>query len=584
MEDYKIYRYIDECGDAYKEDIELVNGLTFSQRDTIRTIEFYSNSQYLSGNKDGLGREKPFYNICNYRVTVAKTATDLDVKDIKFEPDSLKYAVPTMIYNRELFKYLKEINFSQTLNEYGHTRPKYGGVLVKKTKDGIEIAEWKNIENDPVDVLGGAIVETHYLQPSEVAEKLDSWYNVQDFMKAHTRAHKNKPARMIVKEITGEFPVSFDPDEEDTEENQMRFKTMCFYVGIVNKKKFYLYKEDLKDIRDKYRYSPWEKIPGRGLGRGIVEDGTEAQVWTNDAVIAAKNATDLTTKVVLITDSQKISGNAITGVDSGHIFQVTKGDTMTAVNLGPSKLPEIQNLVELWKQQYDASASTYDANTGEAPTAGTPYSQTALLNQVANSPFEFRREESGIFWNEILNDWMFLELKKRIKKAHYLVSEFDADELKMIDEDIRTFNQNRMKLDKVLEGQVPTIEDEMGMNMAVDKALTTLGSKREIEIPEGYLDIEGKITANITGELKNKSAILQSLDSILKTVVASFNPNTGQYAVLQDPVLSKIFAQIVESAGVPFSSAQLKNTGGGVPSPDLSAISPINGAQPVGQI
>ena len=108
------------------------------------------------------------------------------------------------------------------------------------------------------------------------------------------------------------------------------------------------------------------------------------------------------------------------------------------------------------------------------------------------------------------------------------------------------------------------------------------GTKREIEIPKKFLDVEGKITANITGELKNKSAILQSLDGIFKTVMSTFNPQTGQFAASEDPTLSQIFYQILELSGIPISSSMLKtglksNKTQSSEMPDMSAIK----AQPI---
>ena len=167
--DYKILTHIDDLIESYKEPVSRVSGLLRDPKDIIRTVEFYSNSQYLSGNKDDLGKEKPFYNVCNYRVTTAKVATDLDVKDIKFEPDSLKYRVQSMIINKELYKYFKESNFSETLNEMGYVRPKYGGVLIKKsTNNGklvISVVDWTNVEFDPSDITGGVLIEKFYLPP-----------------------------------------------------------------------------------------------------------------------------------------------------------------------------------------------------------------------------------------------------------------------------------------------------------------------------------------------------------------------------------------------------------------------------------
>lgn len=588
--DYKIFSYLDQIIDAYQEPVSILNGLTFNHKETLRTIEFYSNSQYLSGNKDALGREKPFYNIGNYRVTVAKTATDLDVKDIKYEPDSLEDSIPAMLINHELFKFLKEINFSKTINDMGLTRPKYGGLLVKKYEEGedisIEVVDWKNVDVDPVDIRNGIIIETHYLLPSQLAAKKGYWENVPEVLKEFAKMNKNKPGRIEIKEISGEMPVSFykqceDDKYKETEDDKGVFKRCCFYIACLKNKKYLLHYEYEK--KSKYKYLEWEYVPGRGLGRGIIEDGFEAQTWTNDAMISAKNVMDLTSKVLIQTTSKKVanSGNVVTGVNIGHIFELEPNASMSAINLGPSKFPEIQNMVDMWNTQYDRSSSTYNANTGESPTAGTPYSQTALLNQVANSPFEFQREVWGIFLNEILNDWVLPVLKKRILKKHYLVSEFGDDDLKIIDDSIRAIQGNTYEDEMLMKGFVPSPLDMQAIDESVTQALHGQGKKREIEIPEGYLDIDGKITANITGELKNKAATLQSLDSIFKTVISTYNPNTGEYAALKDPILSKIFGQIIEISGVQLSSAQLMSTPNkpsqmsqSQPTADVSAIQP----------
>jgi hypothetical protein len=494
--DYKILKHIDDIESSHLEPIQLIDGLYRNPKEIIRTIEFYTNDKYLSGNQDALGREKPFFQICNFRVTVAKTATDIDVKDIRYEPDSLDDSDAAMLINHELYKYLKESNFSETLNDMGKTRPKYGGLLIKKYDDGegmeIEVVDWKNVSFNPSNISDGIIIETHYMQPSELAEKADVWENVKEVLKAHAKANKNKPASIEVKEVTGEFDETFDPEIEDIDANEIKFKSMCFYIAIVNKKKFFLYKEDLKEDEDKYKYLAWEKI-GEGLGRGVVEDGFEAQWATNDTMLSIKNAMELSGKVILATDSQKVSGNAITGVDNGHIFQLEAGRSITSLNLQASALPQFQNVIELWRQQYDNSVSVHDANTGEAPTAGTPYSQTALLNQVANSPFEYQREVWGIFLNEVLNDWIFPYLIKKIKKPHYLVSEFSRDELERIDKVIRAKNMKQMVKDSLLAGTVPSEDsmNEMGQN--ITDALGALKNKRQGKIPEGFLDIKGRI-------------------------------------------------------------------------------------------
>jgi hypothetical protein len=551
----KLFTYLDDLEAVNKEPMNRLEGLSRSPKDIIRTIEFYSNDKYLSGDLDALGREKPFYNVGNYRVTIAKTATDLDVKDIKFEPDTLQHSVESMLYNRELFKYLKESNFSKTLNDMGETRPKYGGLLVKKREYGdkldIGVVDWVNVDFNPTSIMKNVITETHWMSPSEFADKSDVWDNVEEVLIQHSKANKNKPCNIEIKEYNGDFPEDIiDAGSE------YKYKKMEIKVAIVNKKKYLLDNKDEKE--SPYKYLPWEAI-GESLGRGVVEQGFPAQVWTNDSIITMKNANELFGKILIQTDSTKVSGNAITGVDHGHIFQLEAGRTMQVMNMGNSKLPELQNMIGLWKQQYDSAASTYDgANTGEAPTAGTPYSQTALLNQVANTPFEYQREVWGIFLNEILNDWIKPFLKKRIMKPHYLVSEYEDEELAVIDEAISDFEARKVLKDALLQGKTMSREEYVTIKDAIKTSMSKLGAKREVDIPKGFLDVEGKITANITGELKNKQAILQSLDGVLKTVVSSFNPNTGTFGVLTDPTLNKLFRNIVDMAGIPISSAELK--------------------------
>lgn len=552
---YKITSYLPDLIEAYKAPIQRTDGLYRDPKEIIRTVEFYSLDQYLSGNKDELGREKPFINQGNSRVRVAKTATDIDLKDIRYEPDSLTYAVQAMLINHEMYKYLKEVNFSQTLNKMGLTRPKYGGLLVKKGET-IDVVDWVNVDFDPAHIMGGAIIETHWMEQAELMKRAKVWNeydDIKEVMSAHAKLHKGKPTKIEMKEITGEFPVSFDPDFEGEDEGE--FKTMCFYIAVVGKKNFLLYKEEIKSIKDKYRYLAWEEV-GEGLGRGVWEEGFEAQVWSNDQYIQMKNALDLSGKV-FTKGTVKGIGNAITNVDNGHHFVLKQNDTMEAFQLSTGALPQFTNLIAQFAQEYNRISSTFDANTGEQPPSGTPLGQTQILNQVANSPFQYQQEVWGIWLQEILNDWIFPEVKRRILKDHNLVSDFTEEELDMIDEAIANDNVNPQIIDKILGGELVQGGEAEMMKANALQSLKKGGKKREIKIPKGFLDVEGKLTANITGELKNKGAILQSLDSTFKTVVSTFNPQTGKYGALEDPVLRKIFGQIVEMSGIPFSSIQL---------------------------
>lgn len=49
---------------------------------TLRTIELCHNSRLLTGNKDSLKREKPFFNVTKFRVNIAIRATDIDTNNV----------------------------------------------------------------------------------------------------------------------------------------------------------------------------------------------------------------------------------------------------------------------------------------------------------------------------------------------------------------------------------------------------------------------------------------------------------------------------------------------------------------------
>jgi len=574
---YKIFTEVDEIKSNYEgSSLEKITGLYRSQFQVIKMCEYYSDSRYLEQGRDiygreginlnKLGRARPFYNIVNYRVALAKTATDLDIKDIQIVSDNPKYQVHSMLLNREAYEWMKEAEFSLTLNKMGYTRPKYGGYLIKKTEEkgklDIGVVKWTNVWTDQNNILGGAIVECHHMSPVDIKKKDGTWNNVIDVLKAFKKMKAaDRPTSIDVYEVTGEFTKEIYNDSEDedsTDDEKYTYSLQRYFIADLDGKKYKLYCEELSGaMTDYYEYLSWEDN-GYGLGRGVIEDSEEAQVWTNDAVIEENTAMKLAGRAGIITNSKKI-GNNILEHDHGKVYEIEDNKTATAFNIVPGALGQYQNQIEKWRMQADNVSSSFNAITGEQPPSGTPYSQTALLNQVATKPFDYKREEWGIHLTKIFDKWVIPYLIKKIKKEHILVSEFSDDELDLIDESFATYNSNKDIIKEVIEkGNMISPYQQQDMLEGYKKHIKKLGKKRFLEIPEDYFkDIECKVTVVTTGEQKNKAVILQSLSELMKTVIASFNPTTGQFGVLQDPTLSKIFNQIVELSGAGVSPISL---------------------------
>lgn len=608
---YRIYGDIADIKSAFHgTSLEKIAGLQRSMYQVIKMCEYYSDSRYMGayvGNRKSIGRgflDVPFYNIVNYRVALAKTATDLDIKDIQIISDNPEHQVQSMLLNREAYEWMKESEFSLTLNKMGTTRPKYGGYLVKKVEneDGlkIDVVRWTNvfIQNQN-DILKGSIVEVHHMSPVEISTKSKVWDRdaILQTLKIH-RKLKNKSNDIEVYEAVGEFPVSLFKNAnslEVKEDDEYSYSLQRYFCAFLDGKYFLLYSEELDgELSDYYEYLSWEDN-GYGLGRGIIEDSEEAQVWTNDAVINESIAMTLAGRVGLKTNSKKL-GNNILEHDHGKIYELEDGKDINSFNLAPSALGQFQNQINKWNSQADNISGSYDATTGQQPPSGTPYSQTVLLNQVAMKPFDYKREEWGIHLTKLFDKWVIPYLVKKINKEHILVSEFSDQELENIDESFANMNANEDIIKHVIKtGIVPSATDQQNLTDAYKKHIRKTGKKRFLEVPKGYFTgVEAKVTVLTTGEQKNKAVILSSLSNLMETVIKSFNPQTGTFGVLQDPVLSKIFNQILElsnsgispvsigkgngAAAVPTTASQVPQstpavpTGVGAPSPMSSAL------------
>ena len=288
----KVFSEVDDIINNYETGAsERIEGLYRYPYKVIKMCEYYAASRYLTFgengeyNKDGLGRDKPFYNIVNFRVALAKVATDLDIKDIQIVSDNPKHQVQSMLLNREAYEWMKE-NFSLTLNKMGTTRPKYGGYLLKKHMNKgeleIEVMDWTKIHTDVSDIMGGSIIEVHNMTPVALKKKEDAWDGIDDVLKAHRGLKtKDKTNKIVVYEVTGEFTNATYKDfygDEIKEEDEYNWSLQKYFIAEVNGKKFPLYGDLLTgSLDDYYTYLSWED-QSLDLGRGVIEDSEEAQV------------------------------------------------------------------------------------------------------------------------------------------------------------------------------------------------------------------------------------------------------------------------------------------------------------------
>lgn len=576
-----IFDFVAGARDDYtSETVEITEGYEFSQYQMLRTIELYDASKFETGNKDSLGREKPFYNIVTFRKNVATRATDLDTKDVKIESEGAgnwRQSFLLTLFNRN---WMKKSGFAQFLNRMGYTRAKYGGVLVMKTEHGgelkLHVVPWKDAITDQVDIRSGPKIIRHSYTPArlrEIAEQ-SGWENVDDAIAA---AKKSKEANIAkdgkanrtlgenieVFEVHGVLPKAFlkKPEEADAKDDETYSRQLHIVVldeseadtpeqkGNVNGVTLFSGPEK----EDPFKYLPWEEVDGRGLGVGPIEATVEAQVWTNYGIKQKKDILELAGKIIFQTADTNIAAkNILTDLDNGHILTHTKDQPLTQVNNVPASLPAFDTVVKEWDQQAERVTSTSAAMTGETMPSGTPFRLAALLNQESSSMFVYRRQEAGLFVQELYQDWILPYLVKQIKKLDEMTGEFTDEELDMVSDLLADYHAETAAKDSILSGKMFTEEDKQNVRSDVKAQSLKAGKRRSLKIPKRFFTDDFNVDVVTTGEQKNKAVVLETLYNIFQVVAQ--NPQA-----LQDPMLSRLFNQIIETAGV--SPALFKASG-----------------------
>ena len=571
-----ICKELNVINENYNTQISIVEGLGFSQKDLIRVIEFYSNSKYLNGNTDELGREKPFYNIINSMCDVENAAKDIDTKDIQATSDDGNHYMESFLLTKDIYQWMKVANFAKILNEMRDAHTRYGSLLVKKVikvdDDGnrnlsIEIPEWKNLITDQIDIKNGPIIECHWMSLPDIL-KMKAWNKatVDELVGKCVKSGYN--SRIPIYEVRGNFPKAFIKevaDKKPTKEDETDFSYQLYYFGsmpvkanektpkeeLFSAKLIPLYWEN--DTDKCYKYTARKKKAGRAFGVGVSEEGEEAQVWTNDVVLKQFRAMEYTTKVIGQSASKRLKGrNLLNEVDDGQILEHEDNKPITALQLLPAGgLSQYQTLITQWFTQFERATSAYAAQRGESPSSRTAAKLQAAVLQQSGSVMKDIKEDLGIFITEIFEDWIMPFLGKRLNKEHILAHDFSLAELKEIDRNFAVNTANRITKERILSGRVVTSEDFDKLVQEADEMIKRTKASRFLEIPKDYYKkAKPKITINVTGEQSDKEAVSGVLLNIMKIYI-------GNPQLISDPVLTQIFMKIVEISGAGISPVQL---------------------------
>lgn len=449
------------------------------------------------------------------------------------------------------------------LNQIAEEAPRYGSVVIEKTKDGASLVDLRKLILDPtVERIQKSrfITTISYFTPSEL--RATGWDNVDIAIdrfsnNAGMQSYEDRGNVITQMQSTpyikvfkryGEVPEYW----LDGGKSEKMVKAVFIVAGAEDME----YNADGKPIGElgvvlfkskwhkEYPFKDFHytKIKGRWMGLGIVEMLFDVQVRINELKNQKRVSMELSSFHLFTTPDKSIIRNVLTDLQNGDLIISPNG--ITPIANEERNLPAFQQEEDSYRIQADRLSFAYDAVSGAPMAASTPATNALLANQSATSVYAFKRENLAIFLQEFFNDLVLPQLLKDLSPEHIMRFVGSAQELMKIDLAASEIIANDFIKSRILEGKVVTQEE-------VDLAKTEyiennrkLGENRFLKIKNAfYDDAEFEFDFIIGNEQADPATLVQNTQTVFMAIAQ--NPT-----ILQDPLVKMLFFKYAEQLGV----------------------------------
>lgn len=557
-----IYDFVVEQKTAYNKPISVSDGWDWGMKEHLKRSFLYKNSQF---ERDNENRDKrPFKNIVRPILNIQYRTEGFDVKDIEIYVSNPEKYHKSFLTKKFHDKWALENQIDTFIDEVVESYVDYGGVLVRDLGENRpEVVDLRNIAFcDQTDILSGAFAIKHNLSPQQLREQKYWGDNKKgatvDIETLITLCEKEKstnevsgkknptPGKYIeIYEIHGTFPDNW-LNKEDKEEGKYtnQIHIVAFYQDQSNNENgVSLFASRESELP--FKFLARDKVSGRALGFGGVEELFESQVWTNYSEIQIREMLELASKTFYKTTDQRFkTRNQLINGDNGQVFDLQEGKDISQIDTTPRNLVVFNNALIQWEQHANRIGAAGEVLQGESPSAGTPFKLQELVTMEAKSLHNWRQGKIATFIDEIYRDWVIPHIYKEILKGKEFLSELSANELMEISEKISENMANNFVKEKILNGELVMPEEMETLKQESLERFLKGGQKRFIEIlkdefAETHLDIQ----TNIAGKQKNLALLTDKLVNVLRQFIAT--PE-----IRQDPEMIKLLNTILESSGM----------------------------------
>ena len=308
----------------FRNPIEMPGGWLFDHAKTLRRINLYTVGKFESGEYDSLGFRKFFYNITKPAIDIARKFIDLDTKDVVLIPEHQDEEFKLWLMQKDLRQWMKTEGFADLLNELKSDFPKYGSIVVKKSKDGLKRVPLENLRFDPsAKSLSDSdfVYEVHLMSAGEIKKMpwnkdavkilLDSGKKKYEIFECYFKADDGWERKFYadvfrIQDKNGVITHSIEAHINDSNE----------YLPPQE-----LHSDKIEEFP--YREKHWERLPGRWLGFALGEYLTDNQIAVNEDVNLERKALHIKALNIWWTQDEMIGNNLLTDMQSGEVVKTS---------------------------------------------------------------------------------------------------------------------------------------------------------------------------------------------------------------------------------------------------------------------
>lgn len=566
-----IYALCQKEETAYKQPIRINDNWRWNMYEHVVDTVTYKYGQLKNGtDKDN----KPIKNVILPVLRLRYRTEGFDLKDIELFVDDKDEYWKSFLVKKYHEKWARDNQIDTFIDEGSEADIDFGGVLVKDVNDKKpEVVPWESLAFcDQTNLLSGTIGIKHNYAPDELMEMADAGWGkfgttleevirLADFNKDNPQTRSDEkvktPGKYIeVYEIHGMFPKEWlksdDPASTDASKFTRQVHIITFYEKSDGEKEGQtLFRGKLTESAFKFRA---DKIFGRALGYGGVEELTEAQVWTTYDQIRIKGLLDAAAKTVLKSNDPGVAARHPSGLKNLENLEIVQldpsipGAMLEQLNTQPTNLAVFENNIDKWEIYAMKTGGATEALMGDNPTSGTPFKLQDALIQQSLGIHEYRMGKYAVFIEEIYRDWIIPQIAKDLSKGHTFLAELDLDELQYVTEAMITGQVNNVIKEKILSGEMIDPAEIDAYKTQLQDEFKKKGNKHFVEILKGeFSKSKLNIRINIKGKQKDMVRMVDKLTNIFRFAFA--NPQ-GFIQTLQIPGMAKSFNELLEYSGM----------------------------------